>query len=38
MTLLDTDVGIDILRGHPPALAWLQGLASARLRTTGYRV
>src|ERR1051325_9951175 len=26
MHLLDTDVLIDIQRGHPPALAWFQGL------------
>ena len=26
MTLVDTDVLIDIQRGHPPALAWFAGL------------
>jgi predicted nucleic acid-binding protein len=26
MHMLDTDVLIDIQRGHPPALAWFQGL------------
>src|SRR6266571_4241892 len=26
MTLVDTDVMIDIRRGHPPALAWFGGL------------
>lgn len=27
MILLDTDVLIDVQRGHPPALAWFSGLA-----------
>lgn len=27
MYLLDTDVLIDVQRGHPPALAWFAGLA-----------
>ena len=26
--LLDTDVMVDILRGHPPAVAWLAGLGA----------
>ena len=26
MTLVDTDVMVDIRRGHPPALAWFDGL------------
>jgi len=26
MTLLDTDVAVDILRNNPPAVAWLQSL------------
>ncbi|HEX9733648.1 MAG TPA: PIN domain-containing protein [Thermoanaerobaculia bacterium] len=26
MQLLDTDVLIDVLRGHPPAVAWFTGL------------
>ena len=26
MFLLDTDVLIDVQRGHPPALAWFAGL------------
>jgi predicted nucleic acid-binding protein len=26
MDLLDTDVLIDVQRGHPPALAWFAGL------------
>jgi predicted nucleic acid-binding protein len=28
MDLLDTDVLIDVQRGHPPALAWFAGLTS----------
>src|SRR5437868_1627173 len=28
MDLVDTDVLIDIQRGHPPALAWFAGLTS----------
>jgi predicted nucleic acid-binding protein len=35
MTLLDTDVAIDVLRGHPPAIAWLQGLGSSLLGLPG---
>lgn len=35
MILLDTDVAVDILRGHPPAVAWLQGLGSAPLGIPG---
>jgi predicted nucleic acid-binding protein len=35
MTLLDTDVAIDIVRGHAPAVAWLQGLGSAPLGVPG---
>jgi hypothetical protein len=35
MTLLDTDVAIDILRNHAPAIAWLQGLGSAILGLPG---
>jgi predicted nucleic acid-binding protein len=35
MTLLDTDVMIDILRGHPPAVAWLQGLGASVLGLPG---
>jgi|SRR4051812_592026 tRNA(fMet)-specific endonuclease VapC len=35
MTLLDTDVAVDILRGHPPAVSWLQGLGSAPLGLPG---
>jgi predicted nucleic acid-binding protein len=35
MNLLDTDVAIDILRNHAPAIAWLQGLGSAILGLPG---
>jgi predicted nucleic acid-binding protein len=33
--LLDTDVAVDVLRGHPPAVNWLQGLGSAPLGLPG---
>ena len=35
MILLDTDVVIDILRGHPPAVAWLRGLGASILGLPG---
>jgi predicted nucleic acid-binding protein len=35
MILMDTDVAIDILRGRPPAIAWLQALGSAPLGLPG---
>jgi predicted nucleic acid-binding protein len=35
MILLDTDVAVDILRSHPPAVNWLQGLGSAPLGLPG---
>ena len=35
MILLDTDVMIDILRGYPPAVAWLQGLGTSFLGLPG---
>jgi predicted nucleic acid-binding protein len=35
MILVDTDVAVDILRGHPPAVSWLQGLGSAPLGLPG---
>ena len=28
MDLVDTDVRIDVQRGHPPALAWFAGLTA----------
>ena len=33
--LLDTDVMIDILRGHPPAIAWLSGLGNVPVGLPG---
>jgi hypothetical protein len=33
--LLDTDVMIDILRGHPPAIAWLAGLGTTPIGLPG---
>ena len=33
--LLDTDVAVDILRGHPPAVTWLQGLGPTLLGLPG---
>ena len=35
MILLDTDVAVDILRNHPPAIAWLQGQTPAPLGLPG---
>ena len=35
MILVDTDVAIDILRSHAPALSWLQVLGSAPLGLPG---
>jgi predicted nucleic acid-binding protein len=35
MTLLDTDVAVDVLRNHPPAIAWLQSLGGAPLGLPG---
>lgn len=35
MILLDTDVAVDILRNHPPAVAWLQGLGAVLLGLPG---
>jgi predicted nucleic acid-binding protein len=33
--LLDTDVMIDVLRGHPPAVAWLAGLGTTPVGLPG---
>jgi hypothetical protein len=33
--LLDTDVTIDLLRDHPPAVAWISGLGSAPIGLPG---
>ena len=35
MILLDTDVAVDILRNHPPAVSWLQGLGATLLGLPG---
>ena len=35
MLLLDTDVMIDILRGHSPAITWLQALGQTPIRLPG---
>ncbi len=35
MILLDTDVAIDILRGRPPAIAWLQSIGSTSVGLPG---
>lgn len=35
MILLDTDVAVDILRKHPPAVDWVQGLGSAPVGLPG---
>jgi predicted nucleic acid-binding protein len=36
MVLLDTDVMIDILRGYPPALAWLRTLDDEVIALPGF--
>jgi predicted nucleic acid-binding protein len=33
--LLDTDVMVDVVRGHPPAVAWLNGLGSVSASLPG---
>lgn len=38
MILVDTDIMIDILRGHPPAVAWLQAMANERIVVPGFVV
>jgi predicted nucleic acid-binding protein len=35
MILFDTDVAVDILRKHPPAIAWLQGLGTTPIGLPG---
>ncbi len=35
MILLDTDVFVDVLRGYPPAVAWLTSLGSEMLGVPG---
>lgn len=38
MILLDTDVMIDLLRGYPPAVAWLGSLEAEEILLPGYVV
>jgi hypothetical protein len=38
MTLLDTDIMIDVLRTFPPAVAWLTSLGSTELLLPGFVV
>ena len=35
MVLVDTDVMVDILRQHAPAVAWLNGLDDAEIMLPG---
>ena len=35
MILLDTDIAVDVLRGYPPAVAWLTSLGSEALGVPG---
>lgn len=36
MVLLDTDIMVDILRGFPPAAAWLEALGNEEVALPGY--
>src|SRR5438874_13648847 len=36
MILLDSDVGVDLLRGKPQAIAWLASLGRQRITVPGY--
>jgi len=36
MTLLDTDVMIDLLRQYPPAVAWLDSLGDEEIVLPGF--
>ncbi|MBC7293592.1 MAG: PIN domain-containing protein, partial [Thermoleophilia bacterium] len=36
MVILDTDVMIDLLRGHPPAVAWLESLGDTEVCLPGF--
>ncbi|MBI3681399.1 MAG: VapC toxin family PIN domain ribonuclease [Acidobacteria bacterium] len=38
MILLDTDVMVDLLRGYPPAVAWVQSLRTEHFTLPGYVV
>ena len=36
MILADTDIIVDMLRGHPPAIAWLNSLGTQRISIVGF--
>ena len=36
MVLLDTDVAVDLLRGYPPARAWLESLGDTEILLPGF--
>lgn len=36
MLILDTDVMVDLLRGYPPATAWLESLGEAEIGLPGF--
>src|SRR5947207_11704897 len=36
MILIDTDVAIDLIRNHPPAVAWLASAGSDRFAISGF--
>ncbi len=38
MAFLDTDVMIDLLRGHPPAVVWLDSLGDDEILLPGFVV
>jgi len=38
MALLDSDVMIDLLREHPPAVAWLSSLGETEISIPGFVV
>lgn len=38
MVLLDTDVMVDLLRQHPPAVAWLEALGDEEIGLPGFVV
>ena len=38
MIILDTDVMVDLLRGYPPAVAWMDSLGEAEIALPGFVV
>lgn len=38
MLIIDTDIIIDVLRGHPPAIAWFESLDDAEIYLPGFVV